>query len=236
MNEGLIQLLELQNVDKELQVLEDAKDKYPTEINSRQREIELAQKNLEQQEKLMEELSQKQRHFERELEVSKVDLKKHEERFAEVTTNKEYDALQLEIEACKAKISEYETQILQTIEGIENQQETVAAERQNFEEVSKAQQERIDELQQKLSTLQEEVDGVCARRQGYTDGIDANLFQTYERSRKRRGMRVAPIRKGACGGCFTQLPAQQLSDVRHTERVYFCESCGTILVWDDKSG
>ena len=119
MKDSLQKLLALQQVDKELQKLEDAKQQYPAEIGSRQREIELAQQNLEELENGLEELAKKQRHFERELEVSKTDLQEHEARFAEVTTNKEYDALQLEIEACKSKIADCETQILDAIEAAE---------------------------------------------------------------------------------------------------------------------
>ena len=42
MREGLLQLLKLQEVDKELESLEESKDKYPAEINERQAEIDAA--------------------------------------------------------------------------------------------------------------------------------------------------------------------------------------------------
>ena len=99
MKEGLLQLLQLQAVDKEVFTLEEAKEKYPTEISERQREIENAQAHLIDLEATLEELGKKQRHCEREIESDKVNLKEHEERFAVVTTNKEYDALQTEIDA-----------------------------------------------------------------------------------------------------------------------------------------
>lgn len=235
MKEGLQQLLELQQVDKDLQKLEDAKQQYPSEISSRQREIELARQNLQELENRLEELARKQRHFERELEVGKADLQEREARFAEVTTNKEYDALQLEIEACKSKIANCETQILEAIETAETLAQQVETERQTCAEINQDQQEHIDELQGKLATIQQEVDSVYSRREGYTRDIDDSLLKLYERSRHRRGMRVAPVRKGACGACFRQLPAQQRSNVRRNEQVYFCESCGAILVWDDQS-
>jgi predicted nucleic acid-binding Zn-ribbon protein len=235
MKEGLQQLLELQQVDKDLQELEDAKQQYPAEINSRQREVELARKNLEELETKLEELSSKQRHFERELEVSKADLQEHEARFAEVTTNKEYDALQLEIEACKTRIADCETQILEAIETAEALTQQVETERQTFAGISQDQQELIDELQGKLATIQQEVDGVYSRREEYIRNIDGHLLKQYESSRRRLGTRVAPIRKGACGGCFRQLPAQQRSNVRRDDQIYYCENCGVILVWDDQS-
>jgi len=236
MKEGLLQLLQLQAVDKEVFTLEEAKEKYPTEISERQREIENAQAHLIDLEATLEELGKKQRHCEREIESDKVNLKEHEERFAVVTTNKEYDALQTEIEACKSSLSENESQLLDAIEGIERVQGEIGEETTTFEEIRQTQQERIDELQSQLNTMQEQVDEVQKRRKKVAKDIEARLLATYERKKGRRGVRVAAVRKGACGGCFHQMPAQIRMEVRSGERgVLYCESCGTIMAWDEQS-
>ena len=235
MNEDLLQLLRLQEVDKELSSLEVAKDKYPAEIDTRCEELGQGRSVLQAKEEQLEELGRQQRHFEREMEDARVSLKEHEERFAEISTNKEYDALQLEIEADKAKISECETRILEAVEASEQLQEQIEIERQEFGEFEQEQQAHIEELQTRLASLQGEVDQVQEERQSVLGSIAGDLLKTYERSRKKMGTRVAPIRRGACGGCFRQLPAQQKSNVRRDEELYFCESCGTILVWDAES-
>ena len=119
MKDGLLQLLKLQEVDKQLFSLEEAKEKYPTEIGERQREIDSAGSHLAELESTLAEYEKQQRQSEREIEAGKVDLQEHEARFAVVTTNKEYDALQLEIEACKTKLADSETQLLEAVEGIQ---------------------------------------------------------------------------------------------------------------------
>ncbi|NKB67707.1 MAG: hypothetical protein GKR89_11640 [Candidatus Latescibacteria bacterium] len=235
MKDGILQLLKLQNVDKELQSLEEAKDKYPAEIGERRGAVDQAQAALTVQEEGLEELQKTQRQHERDLETARISLKEHEERFAEVTNNKEYDALQMEIEACRSKISEFETQILQNIEGADSLQEKLQAERQEFEQVQQEHQGHIDELEQRLASLQEAVDGVLAQRKKVANGLEDRLLKVYERSRKKRGMRVAALRKGACGGCFRQLPAQHRSNVRRGDDIHYCESCGAIMVWDEES-
>ena len=236
MKEGLLQLLQLQAVDKEVFTLEEAKEKYPAEISERQREIENAQAHLIDLEATLEELGKKQRHCEREIESDKVNLKEHEERFAVVTTNKEYDALQTEIEACKSSLSENESQLLDAIEGIERVQGEIGEETTTFEEIRQTQQERIDELQSQLNTMQEQVDEVQKRRKNVAKDIEARLLATYERKKGRRGVRVAAVRKGACGCCFHQMPAQIRMEIRSGERgVLYCESCGTIMAWDEQS-
>ena len=67
------------------------------------------------------------------------------------------------------------------------------------------------------------------------EDIDAQLLRTYEHKRGRRGIRVAAVRKEACGACFHQMPAQIRNEVRVGDSVISCESCGTIMVWDEQS-
>ena len=134
MQEGLLQLLQLQDVDLALRELEKVRDHYPGEISACEKEIADAQRGLVELEATLEELSRQQRQIERELEDSKVSLKQHEERFAVVATNKEYDALQLEIEACKSGISERESRILDIIESTEKISEQIEGEKVGVEE------------------------------------------------------------------------------------------------------
>ena len=114
-----MQLLQVQEVDLELRSLEEAKSEYPSEITQRQAEIERAEGSLKELTERLAESERGQRHYERELEEAKDQLKKLEARFSEVKTNREYDALQIEVEAAKAKMSEYESQILELIESSE---------------------------------------------------------------------------------------------------------------------
>ena len=235
MKDDLLRLLKIQDVDEELRTLEEVKSKYPDEITRRKNHIEAARKGLDEKSARVAELESQQRHHERELEVARDQLKKQEERFSEVTNNREYDALQMEIEACKTKISECETHILQALEESDFLREEIGVEEKDVEQVVGEQQARIDELQEKLDSLQGEVDGVYSRREQETRGIDKSLLQSYERSRNARGARVAAVRKESCGACFRQLPPQQRNNVRRNERVLHCENCGAILVWDDSS-
>ncbi len=235
MRDNLLRLLKIQDVDEELRTLEEAKSKYPEEITRRKNDIEAARKGLDEKSARVAELESQQRQYERDLEVARDQLKKQEERFSEVTNNREYDALQMEIEACKTRISECETHILQAIEESEFLREQILLEEKDVEQIVGEQQGRIDELQEKLDSLQDEVDGVYSRREHETSGLDQSLLQSYERSRTARGARITAVRKESCGACFRQLTPQQRSNVRRSERVLHCENCGAILVWDDHS-
>ena len=235
MKESLLQLLKLQEVDKKLFSLEEAKEKYPAEIDQRRSKIKKARSVLSELEAQSEESAKQQRHCEREIESSKASLREREERFSVVTTNKEYDSLQLEIEICKKTIAEHETQLLKAIDSQERIQEQIADEQESFEEVRAVEQERIDELEGQLGTMQEQIDEVEKSREVVAKSIDDQLLQTYKRRKGRRGIRVAAIHKNACGACYYQMPAQMLNEVRVGDRVIYCESCGAIMVWNEQS-
>ncbi len=235
MKEGLLQLLKLQEVDKKLFSLEEAKEKYPAEIDLRRDKIAKERSILSDLEAQSAELAKQQRHCEREIESGKTALREREERFSVVTTNKEYDALQLEIETCKKTIAEYETQLLKALEGQERMQKQIAEEQDAFEEVRAVEQERIDELEGQLGTMQEQIDEVKQNREAVAESIDAQLLQTYNHKKGRHGIRVAAVHRHACGACYYQMPAQMLNEVRVGDRVISCESCGTIMVWNEQS-
>ncbi|MBT3342258.1 MAG: hypothetical protein HN712_15980 [Gemmatimonadetes bacterium] len=235
LKDGLLQLLQVQEVDIELRSLEEAKSQYPTEISQRKAEVERVESSLKELTERLADFERRQRHYERELEEAKGQLKKLEARFSEVKTNREYDALQTEVEAAKARMSEFESQILEMIEGAEGVREQVEIEKTDVDEVRQEQQSRIDELQAKLDSLQGAVDTVQTRRSTAVQGLEPGLMRTYESAKRIRGLTVAAVRKGSCGSCYRQLPAQMRSIVRRAEEIVICESCGAIIVWDEES-
>ena len=235
MKEGLLQLLKLQEVDKKLFSLEEAKEEYPAEINQRRSNLAEERSDLTKLEAASEKSAKDQRHHEREVESGKASLREREERFSAVTNNKEYDSLQLEIEICKKTIAEHETKLLKALEEQERIQAKIAPKQEAFEEIRVVEQERIDELEGLLSTMQEQIAEAKESREAVAKNIDAQLLQLYEQKKGRRVIRIAAVRRKACGACYHQMPAQMLNEVRAGDRVISCENCGAIMVWDEQS-
>ncbi len=238
MKEGLLQLLKLQKVDKKLFDLEEAKKKYPAEIDLCRSKIAEAWSPLAAPEADRAKFEKEQRHLEREIESAKATLREREARFAVVTTNKEYEALQVEVEICREKIADHEKNLIEARNKLEDAQKKIEEKQGGFEATREVEQKRIDELEGLLGTMQEQIAEVVAQRQVVAkdaENINTQLLQTYERKRGRRGIRIAAVRKEACGACYHQMPAQTRNEVRIGNRVIYCESCGTIMVWDEQS-
>ena len=56
----------------------------------------------------------------------------------------------------------------------------------------------------------------------------------YERIQKAKGgTAVVPVKRGACGGCYSRVPPQKMLEIRQNARLFMCEHCGRILVSDE---
>lgn len=159
MRESLFKLLELQEIDKEIDVLRQSQNDFPSEIEQLQNELKIARDHLDTKQKQSEELEKNRRTLERDLEAVNQDLQKHQERLNEITTNREYDAVQHEIEALTIRKNEQESLILETIESVENITSKLEGDREYFKELEKERNERIEELTAKLNSVETHVKG-----------------------------------------------------------------------------
>ncbi len=62
--------------------------------------------------------------------------------------------------------------------------------------------------------------------------IDERLLNAYKRIRSKvvNGLAVVSVERGACGGCFSEIPAQRELDIQMHKKVIVCEHCGRIMV------
>jgi len=65
-----------------------------------------------------------------------------------------------------------------------------------------------------------------AERGRIAQGLSPEVLQRYEQVRRRHARAVAPVRRGACMGCFTRRPTMSVYQHRGLDT---CERCGRIL-------
>jgi predicted nucleic acid-binding Zn-ribbon protein len=234
MKESLFKLLELQEIDNQVDALDQARRDYPAQIALIDQEVEEARKQVQEQHARREELEKTHRLQERELAAASADLKKHQDRLYEVKTNREYDALQIEIEACRGRVSEHENALLSAEIALEELIPAIQGLEETCAETEKERLRHRESLLQKLNSIGAEVEQHLGRREAVRVHIQPQVLAAYDRIRRgRSGLAVVRIvKKGACGGCFQEIPPQRASEVRRNNRIILCESCGRILVWN----
>ena len=236
MKENLFNLLELQEIDKEIDVLRQSQTDFPEEIERLKRELETAREHLDVKQRHAEEIGKKHRVMERDLEAIEADLKKHQERLYEVKTNKEYDALQHELEALQTRKNTQETAIIEIIQTGEDLKNKLEEDQTYYREIEQKRQERIDELTGQLNAIEATIKSWAAKRGLIEPLVERRPLGVYNRIRKvvKGGVAIVTVKKGSCGGCFRKLSPQRLVEARRCTTVIRCENCGRIMVWKEE--
>ncbi|MCB0283119.1 MAG: hypothetical protein H6627_01265 [Calditrichae bacterium] len=235
MQKSLYALIELQEVDNRLDELMEERGDLPGIV-----------------EELEEKLSQKKAKFsniDQEIKNSKVQIKELENKITEATeklakyndqlyqvkTNREYDAITNEIEAVRLEQQENEEAAAKLSESLED---LVAAQGEFESEISKIEEELSEnkvELDARLAETAEEENELKKERESIIKKFKPNILSSYETIRNARdGKGIAPVVNGNCGGCYSYIPPQKIVEIRKMSKIYECEFCGRILVWNEK--
>jgi len=148
-------------------------------------------------------------------------------------TNEQYRAFQHEIEFCEQAIRKAEDRILdlmseaEPLDGnVKRAEAALKEERQQVEAEKARARERTAADQKQLEQHQ-------AERKALVAGIQPPIYTAYERIRKKwHGTAVAEAVEGRCSACQIVLRPQFFQDLRNTDQVMLCESCGRILYYN----
>ncbi|MCA1746380.1 MAG: C4-type zinc ribbon domain-containing protein, partial [Bacteroidales bacterium] len=159
-------------------------------------------------------------------------IKKYEEQQNNVRNNREYDSLSkeiefqtLEIELCEKRIAEFEIQIKDKTEIID-ESTTLLNERKGDLDTKQKELEGI------VSETKKEEDQLEAKAGNIKSILDERLQSAYNkiRSNARNGLAVVQVERDSCGGCYNKIPPQRQLDIASRKKIIVCEYCGRILV------
>ena len=96
-------------------------------------------------------------------------------------------------------------------------------------------EDKKNELDGIVSETQKEEETLNAKSEKIAESIEERLLTAYKRIRgnARNGLAIAPIERGACGGCYNKIPPQKQLDIKSRKKIIVCEYCGRILVDND---
>ena len=235
MQQVLNQLATLQDLDSQLAQLESLRGDLPHQVNRLKQELEETVNTKQNYEDKLRAYQKERGIAEMETKALGGKKKKYQTQLFEVKTNREYDAVTHEIESVNVNIEKKENRILELMD---LEEETSKSIEEHDEEVQR--------LQKQLDTISQELEKQMAKtekdeailkheREKVLHKLNSRYITAYERIRRaKNGLAVVPVVRGACGGCFKSLPPQKILEIRQMDRIYLCEVCGRILVWDEK--
>ncbi len=237
MKEALQLLMRLQELESKIRMHDRQEASFPQEIEKIQAEIDRRAEAFQREVEEIETLEKERRQKERDLEAAAEQIKKIQGRLTEVKTNKEYQAFLTEIDHLKEKMDQYEVEIIERLEQVDNLRGTLKGKERIYLEEKEKLETQKTELEEKLAHLPEDLKGLKARREDLEKKIPPDLLKRYRTLlEKRAGIAVVFARNEICQGCHMNIPPQLYNQVQKCEQILTCPHCNRILVPFEETG
>lgn len=237
MNTQLQYLIELQKFDQRIFQILDQQKKTPELIHAAESPLREIVGRLQILKNEGEALAKQHRNAERELSLQDDQLQKIRARLSELKTNKEYQAHLFEIEVARKKKDALEDSVLEIMERIDQNTQSVRELEQQAEEAKKIFETEKAKLESHLANLAAELSEVDQQQKTLSESLERPLLSRYNRLKTlRKGFAVAQVRDGACAGCRLQLPPQLVAEVKRGDQLLDCSYCHRILYMADQLG
>jgi len=226
-------LIRLQEIDLNLDNLQEERGDLPKVVNQLKEKIEKLEAKIESDKKIVTDSKVEIKKLELEVNSLSQQLKKYEDQLYQVKTNKEYDAISHETENVKSKNNEFENTILELEEKIETLSKQSEEDAKTLESYKTEYEDSNAELQTKISESSEEENILLQEKEIACNNLTKQQINTYNLIRKaKKGTAVAYCNGGICSGCFSFIPPQKVVEIRTMIKMFTCEACGRILVWN----
>ncbi len=228
-------MLKLQVIDYDLGELERSKEYLPDMMGNLNREIQEAKGRWDTAEQTLEQEKLGQKTLELDVKAKEADLQRLQQQMMTIKTNREYDAIVAEIDTIKAGISGQETALLAAMERIAKLETEIPELKSKFEQIEENNKKQLDVLQEKVDSIGSKVSEKEAERAVLVNQISKPSISVYDRVRRGKGggAVVVVVKKRACSGCHAALTPKKVQEVKKSDRVLTCDSCGRILYWDN---
>lgn len=225
-------LWNLQTIDTNLDKLGSIRGELPMEVADLEDEIAGLETRLENFNTEIEGYDHEISNLKLKIKESQELSRRYNEQLNQVKNNREFDALNKEIEIQGLEVQAAEKKIGETQRSIDLKKEMITEVKNDLDGRKIDLENKKKELDEITAETEKEEEKVRVEREKAVTKMEGKLLVAYDRIRKnvRNGIAVAPVVRGACGGCFAQIPPQLQSDIRQRKKIVICEHCGRINV------
>ena len=148
----------------------------------------------------------------------------------EVGNPKELTNLQADLTHLRARRDSLEDDILLGLTGTDETEGRLQQARDLWARVQRAWEEDQARLKATVADLQARLSGLDERIASLRAALPVSLLEPYDETRCKKGGRgIAAIRGGLCEGCQVAVPTRLVQQVRRSNEITRCGSCGRIL-------
>jgi len=228
----LEQLIGLQELDKEILDLSLNLERLPQELKKKDQEMAAleAEKSACSQE--LETLQGQLREMEAEVTDLEEGIKASRQRLMDISKELELKAMLKEIGFREDQRDQKETRVLELLDQVEAQKQTVSEKGQALQEIQKDYKRQATEVAARMEELEKQRALLEEKRDILKKELPAPLLKRYDFIRQRRnGSAISEVKEGVCLGCHMNILPQQYIDLQKGEDLVQCPHCQRILYW-----
>ena len=233
MKAELQQLVALQNLDTTIRKLEKDLEAIPKRRAEIEAEFDQRAFEITALENRRDEAKHSRARLENEVVEQKGRAERAERNLMSSKKQDEYTAAIREADAARKQISTLETQILETMEVLEQTEGALKERTDEIASLNSDREARLKLFDDEKSSQSERLSAARAEREKVSASLPKALSSLYSRisARIRDGVAVAEARNRSCTACFMSLRPQVMAEIRRGEEVITCDNCGRILYY-----
>jgi predicted nucleic acid-binding Zn-ribbon protein len=232
MNEKDLDILNaLADLDERKRDLDTLASTLPAQLEAREAKLAGAREELEKTRRRFEEAQRERRRLEVVIEDKTQALAKYRSQLDSVKTNKEYQSLQHEIVLTRRGISETEDKLLDVLDRVEKDQRGLEERERELRRLQEDVTRVNREAQERLRDVEVQLIEVAQKRERFIPKLSPPVRGEYGRLCEHYpGGAFAVAAGGVCRGCYVNVPAQVVAELRAGGKLYRCESCGRFVL------
>ncbi len=236
MSIDLSSLIELEKLDREIARLENSKMEYPKKVTAMEATLLEKKGILTAAESKLEANTADIHKCDVALTDNETALGTSHDRLNLVKNNREYDAILLEINERKEMIEKDRKKKKKFSDKNESLETAIATAKEEYDASVAELQPQIDDLNSKIDSIDDDVASVIVKRGKVEPTVNELFLPEYNRIRggRKSGRALSVINEStlACGHCYQILNARVRKEAQTSKDPVYCESCGSIVVWD----
>jgi predicted nucleic acid-binding Zn-ribbon protein len=227
-------LVSLQAVDTQIHRLKKEREEQPRIIKELEAKFEEKKARSKELEDNLKALTVRRKERELSLAAKEEEIKKNQTQLYQLKTNKEYQAKLKEIEGLNADKSVLEEEILRVLVDLDSLKEQSDKEKSHLKEEEGVFLSEKNRIENHIKELDAQLADAEGKRKQILPELDKKILGNYERVLKNReGLALVAVKDYACQGCFINVPAQVVNEIKMHDRIVVCEKCSRILYLEE---
>jgi len=228
---NLVLFYQVQMIDRSIDKLEEQRGDLPLTVEALESRLETLKQTIEEMVAQRVDAVERREANNEKIKELLDNQKRAKAQLYKVRNNKEYDTITKSIDAADAECTRLEKESDFLVSTMEKVDEEIAALNPKVAEL----EEDLEHKRNELALIKEnnamEEQKLLKQRESLVAQMKKSDYSLYTRVRSaKKGLAVARIRRNACSGCQTIIPAQRQLEIRRNARMFTCEYCGRIIV------